>query len=56
MQSNMYLIYFILFIKKKIEIDKTMTDKGNDSFIHQERIEHNNTIYNKAQFDINNNE
>ena len=40
--------------KKKIEIDKTMTDNGNTSFIQQERIEHNNTIFNKAQFDINN--
>jgi hypothetical protein len=47
---------FHTIYQKKIEIDKTMTDKGNDSFIHQERIEHNNTIYNKAQFDINNNE
>ena len=40
--------------KKKIEIDKTMTDNGNASFIQQERIEKNKNIYNKAQLDINN--
>ena len=50
-----YVFYFLNNInKKKIEIDKTMTDNGNTSFIQQERIEHNNTIFNKAQFDINN--
>ena len=40
--------------KKKIEIDKTMTDNENASFLLQERIEHNNDIFNKAQIDINN--
>ena len=40
--------------KKKIEIDKTMTDNGNASFIQQERIEKNKNVYNKAQLDINN--
>ena len=39
---------------KKIEIDKTMTDNGNASFIQQERIEKNKNVYNKAQLDINN--
>ena len=38
--------------KKKIEMDKTMTDNGNASFIQQERIEQNNNIFNKAQLDI----
>ena len=42
--------------KTKIEIDKTMTDNENTSFIQQERIEHNNTIFNKIKQDINNNE
>ena len=42
--------------KKKIEIDKTMTDNENVSFIQQERIEKNNTIFHQAQQDINNNE
>ena len=42
--------------KAKIEIDKTMTDNENTSFIQQERIEHNNTIFNKIKQDINNNE
>ena len=38
--------------KKKIEIDKTMTDNENASFIQQERIEKNKNFYNKAQQDI----
>ena len=42
--------------KTKIEIDKTMTDNENTSFIQQERIEHNNTIFNKIKQDINNSE
>ena len=42
--------------KTKIEIDKTMTDNENTYFIQQERIEHNNTIFNKIKQDINNNE
>ena len=42
--------------KTKIEIDKTMTDNENTSFIQQERIENNNTIFNKIKQDINNNE
>ena len=42
--------------KKKIEIDKTMTDNENISFIQQERIEHNKTIFNQVKKDINNNE
>ena len=36
----------------KIEIDKTMTDNENASFIQQERIEKNKNFYNKAQQDI----
>ena len=42
--------------KTKIDIDKTMTDNENTSFIQQERIEHNNTIFNKIKQDINNSE
>ena len=33
-----------------------MTDNENVSFIQQERIEKNNTIFHQAQQDINNNE
>jgi hypothetical protein len=33
-----------------------MTDNENISFIQQERIEHNKTIFNQVKKDINNNE
>ena len=41
--------------KKKLEMDKTITDNGNESFILQGRIQQCNNIFNRAQQDIINN-
>ena len=41
--------------KKKLEMDKTITDNGNESFVLQGRIQKCNNIFNRAQQDIINN-
>ena len=42
--------------KKKLQVDKTMTENESISFIQQEKIERNKINYNKVRLDINKNE